>query len=258
MRFSPEHYAFINGFPREKVIERIVRGVRRAEKKHKGIEVNFLLTLNRMKQKPKEMLYLIDMAKDFHKDGMAGIDLAGDEINFPAKDFKSVFKRAKDSGLFGMTIHAGEAVGPESMWDAINHLYADRIGHGVAAIQDEKLIDYLRDKKIALEQCFTSNIQTGAVSSLKKHPFPKLYEKGVYVTICTDDPTVQQASLNDDYYIASKQFKFGLDDFKAVNLHAIESAFMSDEKKAKLKKRYLKAFDEAALEIEEGRNNATA
>lgn len=250
LRCSPEHYAIENNYPRDKVLSRILSGIHRFERGHKDIKVKLLLTFNRMKQSAKEMLSLLDMLKDFKNEGVVGVDLAGDEINYPAKDFAKVFEEAKKSG-FKVTIHAGEAVGPFSIWDSINYLLADRIGHGVASIQDEKLIEYLIENKIALEQCFTSNILTGAVKDIKTHPFPKLYEAGVPVTICTDDPTIQQSTLNDDYYIASKEFKFSFEDYKKVNLNAIDLSFLDDKDKDALRKRYIKKFDAAVSEMTE-------
>lgn len=257
LRFSPEHYAVENDYAREKVVARLIRGAQRAMKELKGIEVRFIFTLNRMKQKPKDMEYLIDIAKEFHTEGVAGLDLAGDEINYPARDFTNVFKKVKEAGLFGITIHAGEVVPPSSIWDSITYLYADRIGHGVTSIQDEKLIDYLIEHDITLEQCFNSNLQTAAIADIQKHPFPELYKKGVNVTICTDDPTVQQTDLNDDYYIANKIFEFSFDDFKKVNLTALDAAYLPEEKKGFLKKRYVHLFEKAQKAIEAKAMNAT-
>lgn len=246
MRFSPEHYAFVNNFKRDAVVNAVIAGARRAEKKYKHITVKYLMTLNRQKQTVREMEYLFDMAKTFHFDGMAGIDLAGDELNYPAKQFKGIFRKIKDAGLFGITIHAGEVVGPFSMWDAIKYLNADRIGHGVAAIKDKKLMQYLTEHDITLEQCPTSNLQTGAASSIASHPFPHFYKANVPVALATDDPSIEDITLSDDYEIAANHFSFGLEEFKQVNLNAIKAAFLSFTEKEKLKERYLAAF--AAVE----------
>ncbi|MBI4979292.1 MAG: adenosine deaminase [Spirochaetes bacterium] len=242
MRFNPEHYAFVNNFKRDVVARTVIESARKAQKKYKNIDVKFLFTLNRGKQTIRDMEYMFDIAKSFNIDGLIGIDLAGDETNFPAKQFKQFFKKVKDAGLFGITIHAGECVGPFSVWDAIHYLHADRIGHGVAVSKDKKLFDYVVEHDITLEQCLTSNLQTGAVADIETHPFPKFYHGGVNATLNTDDPSIERITLSDDYAIAAKTFKFSIEDFKQINLNAIKASFLGFTDKEKLKERYLSAF----------------
>ena len=125
-----------------------------------------------------------------HRDGITALDLAGDELGFPGALFMDHFRRARDAG-WRITVHAGEAAGPESIWQAIRELGAERIGHGVKAVQDPKLMDFLAAERIGIESCLTSNIQTSTVSSLAQHPLKTFLDHGVLACINTDDPAVQ-------------------------------------------------------------------
>jgi adenosine deaminase len=122
-----------------------------------------------------------------HRKRFVGLDLAGNEKDFPCHMFESAFRRAKDSGA-NITIHAGEAAGPENMWEAIELLGAKRIGHGIRCIEDPKLMRMLAEKKICLEVCPSSNWLIGLVPSLKAHPLARILRENIPVTINTDDP----------------------------------------------------------------------
>lgn len=120
---------------------------------------------------------------------LIGLDLAGNELDFPNSLFEKPFERAKKSGA-KITIHSGEALGPDTLWSAMDHLGAQRIGHGIASVRDPELMRVLREKDICLEICPTSNWLTQVVPSLKEHPLPTLLRAGVPVSINTDDPTL--------------------------------------------------------------------
>ena len=122
-----------------------------------------------------------------HRAGITALDLAGDDLVFPGHLFLNHFSRARDAG-WRITVHAGEAAGPESIWQAIRELGAERIGHGVKAVQDPALMDFLAEKRIGIESCLTSNIQTSTVPSLAQHPLKTFLEYGVLATINPDDP----------------------------------------------------------------------
>jgi adenosine deaminase len=168
-----------------------------------------------------------------------GIDLAGDEINFPPDMFKRFFKRIHSDGLYRSTVHAGEVTDHEQIWTAIKELNADRIGHGTVSIRDEKLQDYLKEKQIALEQCITSNYQTGAWEDERNHPLGELYRRGVPVTVNSDDPFIQDTDLTDDYIKAVKYFDFNIDDLVNLNLTALRSAFLDKRQKKRIIDRYI-------------------
>ena len=130
-------------------------------------------------------------------ESIVGITLGGSEHSFPPAQFSEVYSTAREHGL-RLTVHAGEALGPESVWDALSILGTERVGHGVRAIEDSSLVSYLAEKSIPLEVCPTSNLQTGIYSSYDAHPVKELYEAGVSISISSDDPTFFGTTLTDE------------------------------------------------------------
>lgn len=133
--------------------------------------------------------------------GWVGITIGGSESDFPPAPFAECFELARANGL-KLSAHAGEAAGPESVWDAVRVLRVDRIGHGVRAVEDPRLLDYLAERRIPLEVCPTSNIKTGVFRSLAEHSLPRLVEAGIPVTLNTDDPTFFQTTLAGEFEAA--------------------------------------------------------
>jgi len=168
-----------------------------------------------------------------HKDKITALDLAGDELHYPADMFIEHFKQARDAGL-KITVHAGEAAGPESIWNAINLLGATRIGHGVAATQDIKLMDYLRDNKIAIESCPTSNYQTATVQDLTKHPLKTFLDHGIIVCLNTDDPGVSNITLEHEYKLAVNTLGLTQAELQQVQINGVHAAFLSEQEKLAL------------------------
>ena len=147
----------------------------------------------------------VDVALDLLKDCVAqkptslcGITLGGAEHKVPAREFVEHYGLAREHGL-SLTAHAGEAMGPESVWETVRLLGVDRVGHGVRSIEDPRLVEYLAEKQIPLEVCPTSNLKTGIYSSYEEHPVRKLYEAGVPISINTDDPSFFGCTLNDEF-----------------------------------------------------------
>jgi adenosine deaminase len=126
--------------------------------------------------------------------GVIGIGIGGSEQRFPPQPYRDVYERARELG-FRTTAHAGEAAGPESIWGALKELRVERIGHGTRAIEDEKLVQHLKERQIPLEVCPISNVRTGVVPDLARHPIRDYYEKGLLVTINSDDPKMFDTSL---------------------------------------------------------------
>ena len=137
-----------------------------------------------------------------HKSTLAGIDLAGDEAGYPVAAFAAAFRLARADGL-QVTIHAGEAAGPQSVWDAL-HLAPRRIGHGVRSAEDPRLLEHLAAAGVTLEVAITSNIQTGAARSRAQHQLATLVAAGVRVALCTDNPAVSDTRLTREYEIAGE------------------------------------------------------
>jgi len=178
--------------------EAVVRGARR-EAHARGITVAFIVTLGRFAgldvNRPAADLLTDRVGAD-----LAALDLAGDEA-FPAREFSSFFKRWKDAGKH-LTIHAGEdatGLGATNVREAVEVLGADRIGHGVRAIEDPSLVEMLARNEITLELCLTSNVQTGAVHSIEAHPIKQLLDAGVRVTINSDDPSISGITLSGEF-----------------------------------------------------------
>ena len=168
-----------------------------------------------------------------HKDSLCGLDLAGDELNFPAEQFSTLFAQARDVG-WNITVHAGEAAGPESIWDAINLLGAQRIGHGVAAIRDNKLMDYLAKYHIGIEACPTSNFQTGTVENTAQHPLKTFLSRGIAVTLSTDDPGVSAIDIQHEYKVAAEVIGLNKRALSQIQINGVEQSFTTEEEKRAL------------------------
>ena len=144
----------------------------------------------------------LDVALKQRPDGLVAVGLGGPEIGVPRSQFAGHFAAARAAGLHSVP-HAGESTGPQTIWDALEHLGAERIGHGIAAVRDERLLAHLREHDIALEVCPTSNVCTQVVPSLAEHPLPALVAAGVPVTINSDDPPMFSTTLTNEYAVAA-------------------------------------------------------
>jgi len=155
--------------------------------------------------------------------GVVAYGIGGSEERGPAAWFKDIFAYAKHAGLH-LTAHAGESMGPESIWAALE-IGAERIGHGIRAVEDPVLIAHLRDHQIPLEICITSNLVTGVVKSLEDHPVRRLYDAGVPIVLNTDDPAMFRCSLVEEYRLAAGAFGFTEAELKGVAENAFRYAF---------------------------------
>ncbi|MFF3640772.1 adenosine deaminase [Streptomyces sp. NPDC002564] len=166
-------------------------------------------------------------------EGLVSFGLGGPEIGVPRPQFKPYFDRAVAAGLHSVP-HAGETTGPETVWDALTHLRAERIGHGTTAAQDPKLLAHLAEHRIPLEVCPTSNIATRAVRTLDEHPIRQFVEAGVLVTVNSDDPPMFGTDLNNEYAVAARLL--GLDErgIAALAKNAVEASFLDPAGKARI------------------------
>lgn len=240
LRFSPEHFAEQNGFDRREVTRLIIEAGNAAADDG-GFDIRYLITFNRSKQTEEEMMNLYEEILRIDDPAIVGIDLAGDEINYPPGLFRNFFSRITTDGRFGSTIHAGEVSPSDQIWEAIRLLNADRIGHGTSAIQDRELQSYLTDHNVVLEQCITSNYQTGSWVDEQNHPLGTLYRAGVPVTINSDDPFIQDTELTDDYVKAVTYFGLSFEDLTRLNDIAVSGAFLSDSERKQLRRAYAAA-----------------
>ena len=199
-------------------------------KKDTGVDVRVLVDVSRTfglenAEKNLDMLLANKIPE------VIGIGLGGAESKGPCKDFGPVFERARKNGLRTVA-HAGEDVDAWSIWDALDVLHAARIGHGITAIQDEKLMARLKDEKVPLEVAPTSNVFTKKyVPSFNKHPIRAFFDKGLMVTVNTDDPLFFKVSLLDEYWNLHKELKFSLEEIKQLILNSFDSTFLPDAEK---------------------------
>ncbi|OEJ24761.1 adenosine deaminase [Streptomyces agglomeratus] len=173
------------------------------------------------------------LAVDLRPEGLVSFGLGGPEIGVPRPQFKPYFDRAIAAGLHSVP-HAGETTGPETVWDALNHLGAERIGHGTSSVKDPALLAHLAEHRIALEVCPTSNIATRAVATLDEHPLREMVAAGVLVTINSDDPPMFGTDLNSEYGVAARLL--GLDERGVADLakNAVEASFLDPAGKARI------------------------
>lgn len=225
IRFAPNKH-LESGLTLDEVITSILKGLREVP-----IKTNLILCMMRGDSFGKN-LEIIKYAKKYLGQGVVGIDLAGNEAAYPVNDYKELFDIAKKEGI-PFTIHAGEADGALSVINAIN-LGAKRIGHGVRAIESDEALNLIKEKDITLEVCPKSNLDTNMYTKLKEHPIKKLFDKGIKVTLNTDNRTVSNITLNETYKDLKVTFKFTDEDLIIMNKNAIECAFINESEKQEL------------------------
>ena len=234
IRFAPLKH-IKEGLTLDSIVDSVLEGLSKV-----NIKTNLILCMMR-NDTYDDNLKVIELASKYLNRGVVGIDLAGAEALYKTSSFEKLFDIAKKYNI-PFTIHSGEADGYDSILAAIN-FGTTRIGHGIKAIEYDDLINLIKDNNILLEVCPTSNVQTNAVDKYTDHPIKKLIDKGVNVSINTDNRTVSNISLNLEYKKLQESFGFTKELFIKTNLNAIEHAFVSLDEKAKLKKEYLEIIN---------------
>ena len=174
---------------------------------------------------------VVDLAIKHHERNVVGFGIGGDEQRGPAELFRATFARAKSGGL-RLTCHAGESAGPESIWGAIN-LGAERLGHALTAFEDEELMGVLSERQVALELCPTSNLRTRAISSLERHPLRVYFDRGMMITLNSDDPAMICTSLVEEYTLAQQHFGLTDEHLREIARNSFEASFLPAEQKLK-------------------------
>lgn len=183
----------------------------------------------------------VELALAWQEYGVVALGLGGHEVGAPPQPFAPAFDRARAAGLRSVP-HAGETIGPESIWGAIHDLKADRIGHGVRAIEDPGLVSLLVERQIPLEVNPTSNLRLGVYPDYASHPLRRLWDAGVYLTVNSDDPPLFGTTLTQEYHVLIDHFGFQAEDLERVVLNALDASFLPPERKAGLAAEFREDF----------------
>ncbi len=226
------------GIEPQRMIESLYNGVRSY---FDQIEINFIFDIGR-DYGPENGMKVLHQMKEVKRFNLVGLGMGGREHLYPPGPFEKVYKKAKELG-FQTTVHAGEAAGVESVWNAIKYLDPDRIGHGTTIIKDNNLIKFIRRKQIPIEACPISNIRTGVIKDLRSHPIKRYFDEGLIVFVNTDDPKMFNTSLDEEFKELVNNGIFSKTDIKSLLENAIKAAWCNDKKKNNLKKQLNNYYD---------------
>lgn len=240
VRYSPILHTE-KGLKLTEISDAVIDGLRDAEKKFNIVARVIICGIRNMI--PMASLRLAELAIAYKNKGVIGFDLAGAEYNNPAKVHIEAFDLAAKNNL-NITIHAGEAYGPESIHQALHYCSTHRIGHGTRLIEDGELLNYVNDHRIPLEICLKSNLQTKAVDDLKDHPIDLYYSYGLRVTLNTDNRLVSDTTLTDEYMLAIKKLGFNYENIKDIIINGFKSSFLPYKEKVRLINSALKEMEE--------------
>lgn len=231
LRFTPFALGKAAGFPLGEVMDWVIEGVKKAQFEYQ-IATRLIASVNRH-ESMKIAAQVAELATDRLDSMLVGLDLAGDEANYPAAPFEPIFREARQSGL-RITIHAGEWGPAENISQAITLLGAERIGHGVRIMEDSDVVNLASERGTTFEVCLTSNYQSGVVDSLDNHPLPGMIEVGLNPTINTDDPGISQITLSDEYAMACEKIRLSLEILQDRVSAAAQAAFLPEKERENL------------------------
>ncbi len=231
LRFTPVALSRAERFPLHDVVDWVIGSTKEAAQKY-GVTVRLIASVNRH-ESPDLAEQVAWLAVERVKDGVVGLDLAGNEAEFPYQPFYGIFREAKQAGLH-LTIHAGEWGPPQHVRDAIEELGAERIGHGVRVLEDQKVVGLAREQAIVFEVCVTSNYQSGVVQALEKHPLLAMLDAGLNVTLNTDDPSISRITLSHEYYTACEELHLPQTILRERIFAAAQACFLPPQEKETL------------------------
>lgn len=232
LRFTPVALSRAENFPLAEVMDWVIDATEEAQRLHPTITVRLIASINR-----HESLELADevvrLAAERQGRGLVGVDLAGNEAEFSAMGFLGLFKEARQAGLH-ITIHAGEWGGAENVLNAILYLNAERIGHGVRVLEDPNAVALARERQVVFEVCLTSNYQSGVIPPGSVHPLPRMIQNKLRVTLNTDDPSISNITLSEEYRLAQQDLGLSNSALRQCALTAAQAAFLPEREKQSL------------------------
>jgi len=229
--YSPSRF-FRHGLQTQKLTEAIRSGLSRVP----DIQISLVTDFCR-DNGPENAAKIVAEINEVRKLGVVGVTIGGSEHNYPPEPFKGVYEKARKFG-FHTSAHAGEAAGAESIWGAIRSLRVERIGHGTRAIEDERLVDYIAEQHIPIEICLISNVKTRVVESIEKHPVRYYFDRGIPISINTDDPKMFGNSLAEEYHVFETRLCFSREEIRTIILQGIEVSWLPENKKRELVKAF--------------------
>lgn len=212
-------------------VQPLARAIRSGLERVPQVEIALIADLVRSEAQRAERT--LSQVYEVRNAGIIGVGIGGNELGYPPEAFAAVYRRARALG-FHTTAHAGEGAGPNSIWGALNSLEVERIGHGTRAGEDPALLDFLRERRIPLEMCPQSNVCTGVVPSIEAHPIRRFFNLGLLVTVNTDDPTMFNNRLAQEYQQLVKKLGFSPEDVHMLLRNAIEASWLPAERKESL------------------------
>ena len=233
--FTPHTNVVNTGLPFHEILAGLNDGRARAQTDF-GVEFHWVLDI--VRNNPGSRHQVVEWAVGAVDQGVVGLGLGGTERGHPPEWFADVYAVAREAGLHSVP-HAGELIGPESVWGAIRALGAERLGHGVRSAEDPALVDYLREHQIPLEICPTSNLCLGIYPSYEAHPIRWLWEQGVYVTVNSDDPSMFDTDLVGEYQALVTHLGFTVAELEQLSLNAVQASFLPAAQKEALEQAFL-------------------
>jgi adenosine deaminase len=236
IRFAPLLHTQ-GGLAPERVVEVVERAIDRLVGET-GVQAALILcTLRHFTE--AQSLATARLVQDFRGSRVVALDLAGDEAGYPLEAHAPAYRFAREHGLF-RTAHAGEGLGPESVWETLRMLDPQRIGHGTRSIEDPRLVEHLRRERIHLELCPTSNVQIiPSIGSMEEHPIDRLYRAGVPLNVNSDSRMLTPTTLTQEYEALQRVFRWSEEDLLRTNLMAVDAAFADEAIRQQLRERLL-------------------
>ena len=221
------------------MVDAINRGIRRAARDF-GVTCTIRVDLVR-NYGPEVGMKVLDLVEEKGTNVVA-IDTGGSEYGYPPKPYRECYRRAREMGLH-LVAHQGEGAGVDYVWECVEHLEPERIGHGVAAGQDIELMKHIARRGISIESCPVSNLRTGAVRSWAEHPIRRFIEHGVKVSVSSDDPPMFGTDMNNEYLQLHRNLGFTLDELFQISLDSVETSFLEAEAKEFMRSRFLDEYE---------------